>query len=365
MSGTVEGDAALYKGSTLTVSMAMVETGAALQSFLGPRSVLPFEHIAANLGGHAEDAPYSMPSLLMPLYVEGGLGRGGHISIIPHQRFGWVESYKVCREIHEKLKESLTEKGADTTSNAEGSFPAPEGPGVVDEAIEAILGAMEAAGKTAEDVTIAVAPNGGTLCEVTEEEVPPPEGAEEGTEPTMATVYTYNYGEPKRTAEAIEYLVGLQEKGVSMLLDPFHVEDPGLHELAAALHTKSKGFVLGGNAKYQNDATRVTSAAQKAVDPDDGETRPWASCVAVDLCETGSVSEAAKVARAMFDTVRYEGGPRSQVILQNGQPHVAVGLQADFVRVGALTAGDGVAQYNELCRIEQHLQKAKRLKPRA
>ena len=122
-----------------------------------------------------------------------------------------------------------------------------------------------------------------------------------------------------------------------------------------AMHAKSKAFIVGGNSKYRNDAALVEAAAAKAVDPDDGETRPWASCVTVDLCENGSVSEAAKVATAMFATVRYEGGPRGLVILQNGHPHVAVGLQVDFVRLGALSAGDGVAQYNEFCRIEQHL----------
>ena len=130
---------------------------------------------------------------------------------------------------------------------------------------------------------------------------------------------------------------------------------PRLPTLAAALVEKSPDFVLAGNLMFNNDASLVSAAAAAAVDPDDGETRPWASCVNLDAYETGSVSRAAGLAKAMFNF-------KGRVMLQNGQPHVAVGLGVDYVRMGILSA-DRVPAYNEYRRIEQYLKEKKMLAP--
>jgi len=89
------------------------------------------------------------------------------------------------------------------------------------------------------------------------------------------------------------------------------------------------------------------AAAEAAVDPDDGETGPWASCVSVSLEEAGDVSTAVACAQAMF-------GKNGRVLIQGAGPHIAVGLGVDYARVGSLK-GQGLADYNEYCRIEEHL----------
>lgn len=189
------------------------------------------------------------------------------------------------------------------------------------------------------------------------EEVPEdaPEPAE-GEEEVKVTFYTYSFGDEKRTGETVEMFVSLVERGVNMLIDPLHLEDmQGLQSLAAALSEKAPDFVLGGNTMYNNDASLVAEAAAAAVDPDDGETRPWASCVTVDMYEAASVSKAAHVAKAMFSA-------KGRVILRNANPHVAVGLGVDYVHMGALI-GERISEYNEYCRIEQYLKENKCFAP--
>jgi len=369
--GSCVSEAELFKAATLGVSLAIAEAGAALQCFFGPREILPFEHIACEVCGHQQDVPYAMPSLMMPIFANGALGVGGHISIVPARKFSFSDAFALGSKIHKHLKEVLAEKEMDVTMNYDGAFapvaPAPPDPkakappppeSTIEASIALLEAAMTAAEVTIEDVQFAVAPSGGANCEVTEEEVEPEEGAEpleEGQEPEKVTVYTYSYGEPKRTPEAVEMYVGLLDRGVRILVDPLHLEDPGLPTLAAALVEKSPDFVLAGNLMFNNDASLVSAAAAAAVDPDDGETRPWASCVNLDAYETGSVSRAAGLAKAMFNF-------KGRVMLQNGQPHVAVGLGVDYVRMGILSA-DRVPAYNEYRRIEQYLKEKKMLAP--
>jgi len=129
-----------------------------------------------------------------------------------------------------------------------------------------------------------------------------------------------------------------------------------LMQLAARLSEKSKGsFVLGGDLLFANNPERIEAMAAAAVDPDDGETRPWASCIGLNMSEAGSVSTTATIAAAMFTA-------KGRVILQNGYPHVAVGLAVDYVQVGPLY-GDAVSTYNEFCRIEELLIQQGRLAP--
>ena len=53
-----------------------------------------------------------------------------------------------------------------------------------------------------------------------------PEGAEEGTpEAEPVPVYTYNYGEERRSDAMREMYVELVARGVGMLVDPMHLED--------------------------------------------------------------------------------------------------------------------------------------------
>jgi len=303
---------------------------------------------------------------MMPLFVDGALGDGGYIAIVPGRKYAWADAVGVASKVHRCLKEVLEGKEMDVTASAEGAFP-PAGPpppdpkakappsavSAIDDSLALLEAAMEAAEVTTADVQIAIAPSGPLFCEVTEEELPLPEGAEEGTEPEKVDVYTYSFGEPKRSEECVEYLVGLVDKGVNMLIDPMHSADPGLKKLAAALTEKSANFVLGGNTYYNNDAAAVQSAAEAAVDPDDGETRPWARCIQVNTYTTGSISSAAAVSQAMFDA-------KGRVILQNSTPHVAIGLGVDYVRFGTVS-GERIAEYNDYCRIEQSLKESGKL----
>jgi len=143
--------------------------------------------------------------------------------------------------------------------------------------------------------------------------------------------------------------VDLIDKGVGVLLDPLHLDDKaGLKMLASALVEKQKDFVLGGDLMYDSSVDAVSEAAAAAVDADDGEIRPWASCIQINMCQTGSVSQTLAVGEVMIEK-------KGKVILQNCDPHVAVGLGVHYVRISPLIQ-KCVDQYNEFCRIEQHLQ---------
>jgi len=297
---------------------------------------------------------------MMPLFVEGALGPRGLISIVP-ARNTWRDSFALATKVYESLKTVLETNEKDTTTNAEGAFAgvaapppdpkaknAPPPGSSIDECLNMLAAAMEAAEVTSADLAIAVAASGPSHCTITEET---PEGAEEGSE-EKETVYTYALGEERRTKETVEMYVGLIEKGVHILIDPLHVEDKaGMSELAAAFADKSKDFVVGGDLMYDNSASAISAAAAAAVDPEDGETRPWANCIQLNMCEAGTVSETIAVADAMTKA-------NGKVILQNADPHVAVGLGVGYVRMGTLS-GPRVSLHNEFCRIEAQLRAKK------
>jgi len=355
--GSCVDDAQLFKGATMAVSSALVDAGAALQSFVGPLPVQRFEHVASLLSSRADCDAFVMPAVMMPLFAGGALGPRGHISVVP-LRDSWYESYTLGNKVYQNLQTVLIDNEMDTTTNYEGSFlpvaPSPPDPkakappaavSTIDESLALIASAMEAAGVTSEDIIIAISPSGPSHCTVTEEL---PEGAEEGCE-DKEVVYTYSFGEERRTHETVQMFVDLIDKGVGVLLDPLHLDDKaGLKMLASALVEKQKDFVLGGDLMYDSSVDAVSEAAAAAVDADDGEIRPWASCIQINMCQTGSVSQTLAVGEVMIEK-------KGKVILQNCDPHVAVGLGVHYVRISPLIQ-KCVDQYNEFCRIEQHLQ---------
>lgn len=222
-----------FKGASMAASLAIMDAGAALQSFLGPAAVQPFEHIAMTLCNHPVDAQYALPSLLLPLFAGGVLGPLGHVSVIPARKNGWAEAYSTAMKIHTALKEVLSGKEMDSSLNENGAYipPAPPPPdpkakapaatsSAIDECLGLVREAMDTAGFSPEDAQLAVNAAGPSHCEISEET---PEGAEEGT--PAVTVYTYKFGDETRTEETIEMFVGLIEKGVHMLIDPLHLDD--------------------------------------------------------------------------------------------------------------------------------------------
>jgi len=178
---------------------------------------------------------------------------------MPSRSLGFAKGHSIAVSVLDALKAIVVEKDPEATSNHEGAFlplggvandpkaKAPGGPAdAIPPCLEAISQAIEKAGVSVNEVSIAVGANGSHVCRVSQEEVPPPEDAEEGTEPTQKTIYTYSYGEPKETESCIEMFLGLLDQNVTVLVDPFHVEDPGLSDLAINLTLTLTLTLIGG-----------------------------------------------------------------------------------------------------------------------
>ncbi|KAI5188703.1 enolase [Nematocida sp. AWRm77] len=150
---------------------------------------------------------------------------------------------------------------------------------------------------------------------------------------------------PLTSDELIEYYKTIIEKyKISLLEDPFAEKDYAAWAKFLPEASSKNMFVVGDDLIVTNPKL-IKEAGEKK----------WCSAALIKMNQIGTVTEtlaAVKEARdqGMKIMVSHRSGETEDVFLS----HLAVGLEADYLKAGSLCRSERVCKYNELIRIFDH-----------
>lgn len=142
------------------------------------------------------------------------------------------------------------------------------------------------------------------------------------------------------------YLEVAKKYGVSMIEDPFAEKDYGAWAAFLPEATAQQVQVVGDDLIVTNRRLIAEAGAQR-----------WCNVALIKMNQIGTISEtlaAVQEARkqGMKVMVSHRSGETEDVFLS----HLAVGLEADYLKAGSLCRSERVCKYNELIRIFDHYQ---------
>jgi enolase len=312
----------LGANAVLAVSIACLRAGACVLQ-------LPvYEHVAA-LCDRPPDRPFTMPMPLVNL-INGGRHAGGSADfqeymIVPIGAPTLVEAVRWSAEIFHRLKTVIESRGWQTTVGDEGGYAPP----VIsnEEPLQLLMTAIEEAGYVpGDDVALAL---------------------------DLAASDFYENGRYHLTKDGLELT---SEELVDLLLDwteryPILSIEDGLAQedwdgFALLKHKTENRIQIVGDDLFATNPARVRIGAAKDA----------ANAVLIKANQIGTITET-------LDTIALarECGMTAIVSHRSGETELpfeacfAVGTGVGQIKTGSMSRSERVAEYNQLMRIERHL----------
>jgi enolase len=273
---------------------------------------------------------FSLPVPLMNL-INGGLHAGNELTfqeflVIPIGAERFSEALRMAVEIYHTLKDILKSFYGPGAVNVgdEGGFAPPMKKN--EEALEALAKAIGAAGYVlGEDIVL-------------------------GLDVAASHIFdsrkrTYRVDGKSFTSEELQdYYTEIAERySIKILEDPFHEEDvESFRNITNKLRNR---LIIVGDDLFATSVRRLESLG-----------RGVASGAIVKVNQAGTLTEALSFARKVSNySMKVVVSHRSGETEDTAIAHIAVGLRADFVKMGAPARGERTAKYNELLRIEEYI----------
>ena len=315
--------------ATTAVSFAMAVAGAKTAK------VPLYEHFSSQFQKlTGREASYKMPRPMANV-LNGGKHAGGELEIqefmiIPAEKYSFARGVRVVVEVYHALSKVLTGKYGVGAKNVgdEGGF-APSSLKTAKEALEAISEATVAAGYTVGvDIFFALD------CAASEFFV----DKEQKYRPAPGVLMT--------SEELVQMYVDLVADFPALV----SIED-GMDENDQegwALLTEKLGSQINivGDDLY----TTNTEYIQRGIE------EKWANALLLKVNQIGTITEAMEAAELMFKQeevviVSHRSGETVSAVISD----LAVGIGAQFVKIGAPARGERVSKYNRLLQIEEEL----------
>lgn len=307
----------------------------------GANAILAVSMAAAKAAANALNMPFyrylgGIQGNLLPTPMMNIINGGAHADnaidiqefmIVPTEKSSFQESLRQGVEVFHALKALLKEKGHSTNVGDEGGFA----PNLKSskEALDCIMEAIQKAGyKPGVDFTIAL---------------------------DVAASEIYKDGMYHLTGEGLT----LNADGMIKYFEELAREYPVTSIEDGLAEDDFKGWeamttALGSDIQLVGDDLFVTNIDRLM----DGVTQGMANAILIKPNQIGTLTQtldAIKVAKKTgYNTViSHRSGETEDTTIA----HIAVGLNADYIKTGSLSRTDRVAKYNELLRIEEELRK--------
>lgn len=307
----------------------------------GANAILAVSMAAAKAAANALNMPFyrylgGIQGNLLPTPMMNIINGGAHADnaidiqefmIVPTEKSSFQESLRQGVEVFHALKALVKEKGHSTNVGDEGGFA----PNLKSskEALDCIMEAIQKAGyKPGVDFTIAL---------------------------DVAASEIYKDGMYHLTGEGLT----LNADGMIKYFEELAREYPITSIEDGLAEDDFKGWeamttALGSDIQLVGDDLFVTNIDRLM----DGVTQGMANAILIKPNQIGTLTQtldAIKVAKKTgYNTViSHRSGETEDTTIA----HIAVGLNADYIKTGSLSRTDRVAKYNELLRIEEELRK--------
>lgn len=307
----------LGANAILSVSMAACRVAA-----LSSHEEL-FEHLRRR-------STYYLPVPMMNV-INGGMHAGNDLSvqeflIEPVGADSCSEAIRMGDEVYQSLKSILEEEHGRVAINVgdEGGFAPPMSK--TEEALDAVVKAVKAAGLTESDVRLGIDAAATTFFRQKEK------------------LYKID-GKLMDATRLGEFYSSLRDRyGLLTIEDPF--EEGAVSDFAGLTKHFGRGSVVIGDDVYVTNSERITEGIRKKA----------TNGVLIKLNQAGTVSETVKAIQTTDSagwsvTVSHRSGETDDPFIA----HLATAYCVDFIKAGAPARGERVAKYNELLRIEEHL----------